>query len=412
MHPSAKRHDRETNERELSLPTWPHCDGDEREAADRVLRSGKLNYWTGSEGRQFEHEFAEYVGCQFAIAMANGTVALEAALGALGIGPADEVIVPSRTFVATASSVVRCGAKPVFADIDRDSQNITADTIQAALTPRTKAIIAVHLAGWPCDMDPILELARRHDLRVIEDCAQAHGARYKGRPVGALGDVGAFSFCQDKIMTTAGEGGMLVTNRRDVWQQAWSEKDHGKNQDAIARPHKPHEFRWLHDQIGTNWRLTEVQSAIGRVALSKLDSWVEKRRRNAAILNGCLSALPLIRTTEPPSTAHHSYYKYYAFVRPERFAAGWNRDRVLEEINRAGVPCFVGSCSEVYLEKAFDASGRPPQRHPIAQELGETSLMFQVHPTLDELHVRQAAHIARDVTLSATRLSARESRAA
>jgi dTDP-4-amino-4,6-dideoxygalactose transaminase/lipopolysaccharide/colanic/teichoic acid biosynthesis glycosyltransferase len=386
-----------------SWPTWPLCDAEQRAAADRVLRSGKLNYWTGGEGRAFEHEFAEYIGCEYAVALANGTVALELALWALGIGPSDEVIVPSRTFVASASAIVRCGAIPVFADVDRDSQNISAKTIGQVVSPRTRAVIAVHLAGWPCDMDPILELARHHDFRVIEDCAQAHGARYKGRPVGSCGDVGAFSFCQDKIMTTAGEGGMLVTNDRDLWERAWSFKDHGKNYEAAMRPAASNSFRWLHDRVGTNWRLTEVQSAIGRVALRNLESWVAKRRRNAQILGDCLSAVPLLTIPQPTVDCYHSYYKYYGFVRHELLDEGWTRDRIVDEINRAGVPCFVGSCSEVYLEKAFDASNWLPRRRPVAHELGETSLMFLVHPTLEEAHVRQFAETARAVLTTATK---------
>jgi dTDP-4-amino-4,6-dideoxygalactose transaminase len=262
---------------------WPHLDEEMLDAAARVLRSGHLNYWTGTEGRRFEQEFADYVGCQYGVALANGTVALELALIALGIGPGDEVIVPSRTFVATASAVVRCGANPMFADIDRESQNVTRETILAQITPHTRAIIVVHLAGWPCDMDSIRELARSRNLLVIEDCAQAHGARYKGRAVGSLGDVGAFSFCQDKIMTTGGEGGMLVTNRREIWERVWSFKDHGKNYDAAMASASSFAYRWMHDSIGINGRLTEVQSAIGRVALRRLDDWVAIRRRDARI---------------------------------------------------------------------------------------------------------------------------------
>ncbi len=301
------------------LPGWPDLDEEMIDAAARVLRSGKLNYWTGTEGRQFERELADYVGCDFAVAVSTGTVALELALLSLGVGPGDDVIVPSRTFVATASAVSRCGAMPVFADVDRDSQNITASAIRDQLSERTRAVIVVHLAGWPCDMDPIVELAHAQNLLVIEDCAQSHGARYKGQPIGSLGDVAAFSFCQDKIMTTAGEGGMVVTNRHDIWQRAWSFKDHGKNYEAAHAPASPAGFRWLHDSIGTNWRLTEVQSAIGRVALRRLDAWVEKRRRHAAILNDELNSLEALRIATPPDDTRHSYYKWYASVRP----TGW-----------------------------------------------------------------------------------------
>jgi dTDP-4-amino-4,6-dideoxygalactose transaminase len=287
-------------------------------------------------------------------------------------------------------------------DVDRESQNMTAETIRAALTPRTKAIVAVHLAGWPCDMDPIMELAREHGLLVIEDCAQAHGATYKGRPVGSIGHVAAFSFCQDKIMTTGGEGGMLVTNNEAIWERAWAYKDHGKSYDAVYRREHAPGFRWLHEGFGTNWRLTEMQSALGRVQLGKLPEWVKIRRRNAEILQERFAKLDALRLTAPPEEAGHSYYKYYAFVRPERLKKGWDRERMVVEITRRGVPCFSGSCSEIYLEKAFSDEMRPVRRLPVAKELGETSLMFLVHPTLSEDDMKWMANVAANVVMEAT----------
>ncbi|MBE0447476.1 MAG: DegT/DnrJ/EryC1/StrS aminotransferase family protein [Actinobacteria bacterium] len=369
--------------RTTPFASWPHFEQDEIDAVARVLQSGKVNYWTGEEGRLFEEEFASFVGCRYAVALANGTVALEAALYALGIGPDDEVIVPSRTFIASASSVVMRGATPVVADVDPVSQNITAETVEAALTSRTKAIIAVHLAGWPCGMDPILELAKEHDIKVIEDCAQAHGAVYKGKPVGSLADAAAFSFCQDKIMTTAGEGGMLTTNSHEVWERAWSYKDHGKSYDAVYHREHPPGFRWLHESFGTNFRLTEVQSVIGRVALKKLPNWVEVRRRHAATLTERFSHIPALRITIPPDDIYHSYYKYYTFIYPEALKSGWDCDRIMTAISAEGISCSTGSCSEIYLEKAFEGF-RPAKRLKVAKELGETSLMFLVHPTLSE----------------------------
>jgi hypothetical protein len=208
--------------RRTAFAPWPWFDAEVIEAAMEPLRSGKVNYWTGDEGRQFESEYAASVGCKYAVVVANGTVALELALYALGIGPGDEVVTTSRTFIASASCAVMRGATPVMADVDAESQNITADTVRAAITPRTRAIIAVHLAGWPCDMDPILEVAREHNLVVIEDCAQAHEARYKERPVGSMGAINAFSFCQDKIMTLGGEGGLITTNDEELWSRAWA----------------------------------------------------------------------------------------------------------------------------------------------------------------------------------------------
>lgn len=370
-------------------PGWPVCADDEIEAVARVMRSGRLNYWTGTEGIAFENEFADYVGSKRSIALANGTVGLELALATLAIGPGDEVIVPSRTFIATASSIVARGARPVCADVDRDSQTITVETIRPHLTSRTKAIIPVHLAGWPCDMRSITELAKRLDLWVIEDCAQAHGAKCEGKHVGTWGDIGVFSFCQDKILTTGGEGGMLVTDREELWKKAWSIKDHGKCFDTVHQKDHPAGFRWLHKSFGTNWRMTEMQAAIGRVVLKKLDSWVETRCRNAAIFRNSLSSSSVLRLQVPSHRDFHAYYKFYAFVRHDALKTGWNRDRLLAEITAMGVPCFTGSCSEIYLEEAFPAAWRPTERHSVARELGETSLMFLVHPTLTPAHIRE-----------------------
>jgi dTDP-4-amino-4,6-dideoxygalactose transaminase len=377
---------------------WPRFDDEQIAAAVAVLRSGKVNYWTGEEGRAFEAEFAEAAGCRYGIALANGTLALELALRSLDIGAGDEVVVTPRTFLASASCAVVCGARPVFADVDPVSQNITAASIEAVLSPRTKAVIAVHLAGWPCDIDPILELCRSRGLKLIEDCAQAHGATYRGRPVGSFGDAAAFSFCQDKIMTTAGEGGMLVTNDRALWSRAWAYKDHGKSFEAVYERVHPPGFRWLHESFGTNWRMTEVQAAIGRVQLRRLPEWLDRRRRNAAVLTERLQAIPALRVTRPPNHAGHAYYKYYAFVRPERLAEGWDRDRILAAITAQGVACFSGSCSEIYREKAFDGTGlAPAERLPVARALGETALMFLVHPTLSEADMARTARVVEDV---------------
>jgi dTDP-4-amino-4,6-dideoxygalactose transaminase len=387
-----------------TLPTWPHYDEDEIAAVTRVLRSGCVNYWTGTEARSFEREYAAAIGAPHAVSLANGTVALELALQVLGVGPGDDVVTTPRTFIASASCAVLRGARPVFADVDRNSQNITAATIERALTPRTKAIIAVHLAGWPCEMDAILDLARSRNLSVIEDCAQAHGARYLGRPVGAWGILGAFSFCQDKIITTGGEGGLLVTPDESLWSRAWSFKDHGKSFAAASRADHDPGFRWLHESFGTNWRMTEMQAALGRLQLGKLEDWVEKRRANAARLREGLRECTGLRIPQPGPSIHHSYYKFYAFLEPASLKASWSRARVIAEISSRGVPCFEGSCSEVYLERAFDGSAsRPAERLPVARELGETSLMLLVHPTLTVEHMGYACEVVRGVLAAALR---------
>ena len=364
---------------------WPDFSVEEVEAATSVLRSGKVNYWTGTEGRSFEGEFAAFCNTKYAIAVANGTVALELALRAAGIGPSDEVIVTPRTFIASASCVVMVGARPVFADIDPDSQNITPETVAAVLTPRTRAVIAVHHAGWPCEMDGLMELADRHNLLIIEDCAQAHGARYKDRPVGGIGHIGAFSFCQDKIMTTAGEGGMVVTNDTRFWNAMWSFKDHGKSYDAVHNERHAPGFRWLHRSFGTNMRMTEVQAAIGRIQLRKLADWHARRAANAARLAAVFNRYPFIRVPLVPAHIEHAWYRFYAFVRDEYAANGAIRDQIIAALTSKGLPAFVGSCPEVYNEAAFDGAGlRPVRPLSVAQSMTAASLAFLVHPTLSE----------------------------
>lgn len=370
---------------------WPYYSDEEISVAVSLLRSGKVNYWTGDQGQRFEQEFAQYCGTKYAVAVANGSVALELALFALGIGPGDEVIVPSRSFIASATCALVRGAVPVFADVDPVSQNISVNSIREVWSPRAKAIIAVHLTGWPCDMEAIMEFARQHSLFVIEDCAQAHGATYNGRRVGSIGHVGAFSFCQDKIISTGGEGGMVVTNNAILWQRMWSYKDHGRDYTLSRAPGGPG-FRWIHNTFGTNFRLTEIQSAIGRIQLRTIDQQLNIRRRHAAVLTESFSRIPGLRATIPPQNVSHAYYKYYAFVEPQQLSAGWDRDRILAAICAEGIPCSVGSCSEIYLEPAFSYDMHPPRRWENARRLGETSLMFPVYPTLTDQDIRDTCH--------------------
>ena len=377
---------------------WPSFSEEEANAVRDVILSNQVNYWTGQECREFEKEFAAWAGTEYAVALANGTVALDVALQALGISAGDEVVVTPRTFLASVSSIVNVGAVPVFAEVDRDSQNITAETIRAVLTPRTRAVICVHLAGWPCDMDPIMALAAGHDFKVIEDCAQAHGAHYKGRPVGSIGDVGAWSFCQDKIMTTGGEGGMVTTNDRELWSLMWSLKDHGKSWEAVyEREHAPG-FRWLHERFGTNWRMMEVQAVIGRIQLRRMADWQRVRLANAQRIWDRASRLHGLRVPEVAESSRHAAYKCYVFVVPQALKPGWDRDRIQNEIMARGIPCYSGSCSEVYLEKAFDDTPyRPAERLPVAKELGETSLMFLIHPTLTAVELERSCDVLTEV---------------
>ncbi len=381
-----------------SFTSWPSFTDEEAKAVSQVLLSNKVNYWTGTVCREFEKEFASWTGTKYAVALSNGTLALDVALKALNIGHGDEVIVTPRTFIASVSCVVNAGATPVFADVEIDSGNLSATTISKVLTPRTKAVICVHLAGWPCDMDPIMALAKRHQFKVIEDCAQAHSARYKNRSVGSIGHVGAWSFCQDKIMTTGGEGGMVTTNDEGLWRAMWAYKDHGKSYAAVYERTHPKGFRWLHESFGTNWRMLEMQAVIGRIQLKRMRDWSTMRAQHAEMIWAACRPFNAIRVPVVPADSTHAHYKCYVYVQPDFLAAGWSRDRIVEAIVALGVPCFQGSCSEVYLEKAFDATGwRPKERLPNARELGETSVMFLVHPTLTQSELTKTCQVISDV---------------
>ena len=377
---------------------WPSYSEEEISAVTEIMRSGRVNYWTGKEGREFEKEFAAWVDVPHAVALANGTLALDLCWKVLGIGTGDEVICTPRTFLASASSIINAGAIPVFADVDPDSQNITPQSAASHISPRTKVILCVHLAGWPCDMAGFRELANLHNLFLVEDCAQAHGATINGQSAGGLSDIAAWSFCQDKIMTTGGEGGMITTHNKDLWSKAWSFKDHGKSWEAVYERQHPPGFRWLHESIGTNWRMMEFQATIGRIQLRKMSDWKRQRRSNAYHILAAATELPTLRVPAVPNQVEHAYYKAYAFVRPETLKSDWSRDRIIEEIHARGVPCYQGSCSEVYLEKAFDAApGRPTQRLAVAKKLGETSLMFLVHPTLTPNNIDQTVDVLKQV---------------
>jgi dTDP-4-amino-4,6-dideoxygalactose transaminase len=386
------------------FPDWPSYTDEEISAVGAVLRSNRVNYWTGQECREFEREFALATQVSHAIAVTNGTVALDLCWQALGISAGDEIIVTPRTFLASASSIINAGAIPVFADVDADSQNITPESAAKVLTKKTRAILCVHLAGWPCDMDGFKNLAKTHNLHLVEDCAQANGAMWRSKPVGSLSDIAAWSFCQDKIITTGGEGGMVSTNNRSLWSKAWSYKDHGKSWEAVYERQHPPGFRWLHESIGTNWRMLEVQAAIGRIQLKRLPDWTKLRAHNASQIFEAARRFSALRVPEIPDLVTHGFYKAYIFVNPDALKESWTRDRIINRMNERGVPCFQGSCPEIYLEKAFDrAPGRPSQRLPTAKYLGETSLMFLVHPTLTQLEIALTTSVLSDVLREAQR---------
>ena len=368
---------------------WPGFDREIIDAVERVLRSGKVSQWTGPNVYAFEKEYARYLGVKHAIAMTNGSVTMDVALKLLGIGPGDEVVVTCRSFVASASCAALAGALPVFADVDPMTGNMTAETITKVVTKKTKAVIAVHLAGRPCDMDGIVKLCRSKKLFLIEDCAQAHGAKYKGKQVGTFGDFGSFSFCQDKIFTTGGEGGLLAVNNPNLWKKAWSLKDHGRDFDVVFNRKSGTGFVWMVNSFGTNYRMNEIQAAIGRIFLKRLDDMVSRRRKYAAMLDDAFEKIEGLVVTRPPKGIEPAYYKYYVQVNPKKLKKGLTRDGILKKLAALGVPCGCGACPELYREKAFRDQrknlGRAPQKRlPAARKLGERCIMFQVHPTLSK----------------------------
>lgn len=379
--------------------SWPYYDEETIRLVANVLRSGQVNYWTGNLTKQFESAFAQHMGATHGIALCNGTVSLEVALKAMGIGPGDEVIVSPRSFIASVSCVLTVGATPIFVDVDLESQNMDPKSIKKAITPNTKAIIPVHLAGEPCEMDEIMAIANEHKLYVLEDCAQAHGAKYKGKYVGSIGHVGSFSFCQDKIISTGGEGGAVITSHTDLYEKMWSLKDHGKKKSKLDRLQLGSEFKWLHDSLGTNYRMTEMQAAIGLRQLSLLEEWVDKRNILARCFIKNLKGQPGIKLIEPKPHIRHAYYRFYCFLDKEVFPKIREaKKQILDSMNEYQIPCFFGSCPEIYKEQAFHKKEFLPS-HSLsnAMLLGDTSLMFLVHPTLSENHIKKVCEKFREI---------------
>tara|TARA_Y100000739_G_scaffold227161_1_gene236094 strand:- start:10061 stop:11230 length:1170 start_codon:yes stop_codon:yes gene_type:complete len=367
----------------MIFPKWPHYSQEEIKKVNEILISGNVNYWTGDEGKFFEKEFSNFCLTNYAITLANGSLALSAAYLALGVTNKAELITTPRTFIATSSSAYLLKAKPVFADVDINSGCITAEFIEPLISKHTKAICVVHIGGWPCDMESICDLAKKYGIYVIEDCSQAHGAQINGKSVGSFGDVSIWSFCQDKIISTGGEGGMLTTNSKDIYEKVWSFRDHGKTKNLMQVKNKSNEFRFIHENFGSNFRLTEIQSAIGRIQLRNISKINKIRTKNAEILLETLSQIECVRIPLPEKKFKHGWYKFYCYLNIDNLKEGWNREKIIKEINKAGYPAFSGGCSEIYLENCFLKNNiSPNKRLKNAKLLGETSLMFVVHNTI------------------------------
>jgi dTDP-4-amino-4,6-dideoxygalactose transaminase len=358
-----------------------------------ILKNNKTNYWTGNQCKKFEKEFSNYHDTKYSVAVSNGSVALELALKALNLIEDDEVIVTPRSFIISASCVLNLGLKPIFADVDNNG-NLSIDGISKAFNKKTKAIIIVHLNGLSCDLDPILKFAKKNKIFLIEDCSQAHGAVYKGKKVGSFGNISTWSFCQDKIISTGGEGGMISTNNEKLWLKIWSLKDHGKNYKSVF--YKKHKigFKWLHDELGSNYRMTEMQAAIGREQLKLLDKQIKKRNFIANLyINGLKNyyqrynvlekpdfkcqACPFKQNEKKCNKCVHAFYRLNIFVIKNKI----EQNQLLKSISKKKINCGVGSCPEIYREKIFKKLKLYPKKRLLnAKLLGETSIMFPIDP--------------------------------
>jgi dTDP-4-amino-4,6-dideoxygalactose transaminase len=358
-----------------------------------ILKKNKTNYWTGDHGRLFVREFSKYHSVKYSVCVSNGSVALEIALRALALKAGSSVLVTPRSFVISASCVLNMGLKPIFADVDLNG-NVNIEGIKKAYKPGVKAIIVVHLNGLSCDLDPIVKFAKEKKLYLIEDCSQAHGAIYKGKKVGTFGDIAIWSFCQDKIISTGGEGGMISTNSKKLWLTCWSIKDHGKNYNSVFYKKHKTGFRWLHDNLGSNYRMTEMQAAIGRIQLKSLDNQLKIRN---AIANIYLSELkdyyqkyhllqkpdfkcqtcPFKQNEKKCKKCLHAFYRLNLFINKNKI----KQIKLIEQFNKNKINCSVGSCPEIYREKIFKKlKFYPKKRLSNAKLLGETSLMFPIDP--------------------------------
>ena len=372
---------------------YPYYNKTTQKRVQQVLKSGKVNYWTGTECKNFEKEFSRYIGNKYAVTVSNGSIALELALKALRLKKGDEIIVSPRSFIISASCVLNLGLKPIFADVD-DNGNLDIYQIKKIYNQNVKAIIVVHLNGLSCDMDPIVRFVKNKKIFLIEDCSQAHGAIYKGNKVGSFGHISTWSFCQDKIISTGGEGGMVSTNDKKLWLKLWSLKDHGKNFNSVFFKNHKEGFRWHHEDLGSNYRMTELQATIGREQLKSLDKQIKKRNLIANIyLKGLKDYYQKYNIINKPDFKHqtcslkkfdktcnkcrHAFYRLNLFINKTKI----KQHKLIELLNKNKITCFVGSCPEIYREKIFRKfKFYPKKRLSNAKLLGEISLMFPIYP--------------------------------
>lgn len=366
-------------------PKWPTYSSSEIKKVKEILNSGKVNYWTGDNCNNFENKFAKHFNKKFGISVATGSIALDLAIKSLNLKKNDQVLVTPRSYIASASCVISQNLMPIFVDIDLNSQNILYEDLKKKITRNTKAIILVHLAGYPCDMDKIVKICKKYKIKIIEDCSQAHGAKYNSKFVGSFGDIAIWSFCNDKIMSTGGEGGMLLTNNYQYYKKIFALKDCGKNIDKIKKNTFKPKFQWIHDSIGNNFRMTEMQAAIGIIQLRNLNKWVKKRNSFSLKINKVLSKFSYIRTTKIPSNIFHSFYRCYFFLNKKIIKNKFTREALIKTLKKYNIDCNVGSCPEIYLEGAFKKI-KNVKRLKNAKILGETSVALFVNHNFNKIH--------------------------
>ena len=360
---------------------WPNFSEKLISKVNKTIRSGKINYTTGTYGKLFETKFSKFVGNKYSVAICNGTAALEVAIKSLELPKNSEIIVPARSFFSSASCIVNTGHVPVFADVDLLTQNISLAEIKKKITKKTKAIICVHLAGLPCDMNNIKKLANKKKIKIIEDCSQAHGASIENRQVGSFGDISTWSFCNDKIISTLGEGGMISTNKKNLYDFSKKYINHGTNQKSKKNFQK---FLYNKDLFGTNLRITEIQSLAGLEQLKNLKKIQKKRELFSKNFFDLISKYNnYFYSYFPSQKIKSAWYRFYFFVRSDIRNYKKVRFKIINDFNQNHIKCFTGSCPEIYLEKSFrKLKNFKFIRLKNCKILGETSIALDVNHTL------------------------------
>jgi dTDP-4-amino-4,6-dideoxygalactose transaminase len=367
----------------INSDIWPYVSKQEHKIVSDVLKSNKLNYWTGLQCKSFEKEFSSFFGKKYGVSVCNASVALDISLRSLNLPQGSEIIVTPRSYVSSASCVLNNNLKPIFADIDINSQNLSPKSIEKKINKKTKAIILVHLSGYPCEMDKIVKIAKKNKILIIEDCSQSHGAKYRNKFTGSFGDIAIWSFCNDKIMNTLGEGGMICVNNEKIYKKIWSLKDCGKNLDKIMnKASNKFDFKWVHDSQGTNLRMTEVQAAVGRYQLRQLNNSIKIRQRNASIIYRALKNSKIAIIPKIPTYISHSFYRCYVLLDKKKINNKWSKTKMIKYLNSSGIECNSGSCPEIYREGVFKKfNGRIKARNN-ARSINQSTISFKVHPTI------------------------------